>query len=68
MLKLFNYLTALELANEIIQSASFTFAGLFACQQKVELNDLKKSFERSVTKRVGSNIYSKLNAELLPLQ
>ncbi|XP_052776199.1 sushi, von Willebrand factor type A, EGF and pentraxin domain-containing protein 1-like isoform X1 [Mya arenaria] len=44
--------SALELANELIQPASFTFAGLVACQERVELARLEKDFERKITKRV----------------
>ena len=46
-------ITAVQLSNDIIQPASFTFAGHIACQQRVLLLRLEKDFEHRVSKRVN---------------
>ena len=48
-----NFFPAVQLSNDIIQPASFTFAGLIACQQRLLLLRLEKDFEHRVTKRVN---------------
>ena len=52
-ISIMNLVLALSLSSEIIQPASFTFAGLVACQERAELVRLEKDFEHRVTKRVS---------------
>lgn len=50
--ELCSFSLALEHSQDVIQPASFTFAGLVACQQRIVLTRLEKDFEHRVTKRV----------------
>ncbi|KAL4236643.1 biological adhesion [Mactra antiquata] len=45
--------SALQKSHDIIQPASFTFAGLVACTRRLELTRLEKDFEHRVIKRVN---------------
>ncbi|XP_060574827.1 LOW QUALITY PROTEIN: sushi, von Willebrand factor type A, EGF and pentraxin domain-containing protein 1-like [Ruditapes philippinarum] len=45
--------SALQQSHDVIQPASFTFAGLVACQQRIVLTRLEKDFEHRVTKRIN---------------
>ncbi|XP_053395851.1 sushi, von Willebrand factor type A, EGF and pentraxin domain-containing protein 1-like [Mercenaria mercenaria] len=45
--------SALQQSHDVIQPASFTFAGLVACQQRIILTRLEKDFEHRVTKRIN---------------
>ncbi|XP_052257236.1 sushi, von Willebrand factor type A, EGF and pentraxin domain-containing protein 1-like isoform X1 [Dreissena polymorpha] len=60
--------SVLELSNEIIQPASFTFAGLVACQEKIELTQLEKDFERKISKRINEMCEESLDCSIRELE
>ena len=66
--KLFSLFPAVYLSNNIIQPASFTFAGLIACQQRPLLTRLEKDFEHQVTKRVNELCVEGLSCSVQDLE
>lgn len=60
--------TALQLSNDIIQPASFTFAGIVACNLRIELTRLEKDFEHRVTKRINELCEEGVNCAIRDLE